>query len=210
VRLLAPPALHCPIDDAFDPGLPCARPRSRYVGWVAEREPVHEHGDEPVWIAPYDPAWPVRFEEERSLLQHAIGDFVTSGIHHVGSTAVPGLDAKSVIDILAGVADLRAARPCIDILTPLNYMYAPYRPEEMLWFCKPHPSRRTHHLHIVPAQSARFRDELLFRDYLRTHPVAAADYARLKRRLAAQFRSDREAYTEAKTRFVQDALRDAG
>jgi GrpB-like predicted nucleotidyltransferase (UPF0157 family) len=80
----------------------------------------------------------------------------------------------------------------------------------MLWFCKPHPSRRTHHLHIVPAQSARYLNELRFRDYLRAHSAVSADYARLKRELAAQFPCDREAYTEAKTRFVQDVLRDAG
>jgi GrpB-like predicted nucleotidyltransferase (UPF0157 family) len=165
--------------------------------------------DEPVHVSPYDPEWPVRFEDERHRLQQALGEFVTSGIHHVGSTSVPGLDAKPVIDIMAGVADLESTRPCIALVAPLGYLYAPYRADEMHWFCKPHPSRRTHHLHLVPVTSARFDDELRFRDYLRSHRQARAEYARLKHDLAVQFRRDRDAYTHAKTAFVQDILRRA-
>lgn len=76
----------------------------------------------------------------------------------------------------------------------------------MLWFCKPHPSRRTHHLHLVPAGSARFRDELAFRDVLRADPATAARYAKLKRELAARFERDREAYTDAKAEFIRGML----
>jgi GrpB-like predicted nucleotidyltransferase (UPF0157 family) len=127
----------------------------------------------------------------------------------VGSTAVPNLPAKPIIDILAGVRDLDSARPCIDLVAPLGYVYAPYRADEMHWFCKPHPGRRTHHLHLVPAGSARYREELRFRDYLRAHRDSRDEYARLKRSLAVRFRHDREAYTEAKTAFVHDILRRA-
>jgi GrpB-like predicted nucleotidyltransferase (UPF0157 family) len=157
---------------------------------------------EPVRIVPYDCAWPGRFEEERELLAAAIGGWVDGGIHHVGSTSVPGLAAKPVIDILAGVRSLRDARGCFDRLAGLGYMYAPYRPEVMHWFCKPHPSRRTHHLHLVPVGSARFVDELLFRDYLRAHAQAADEYVALKTRLAETFSNDREAYTVAKGDFI--------
>ena len=160
-------------------------------------------------MQPYDPVWPARFEDERRLLQPVLDEFITGGIHHVGSTSVPGLDAKPVIDILAGIRDLASARPCIDLLVPFGYLYAPYRTDEMLWFCKPDPARRTHHLHLVPAGTARYRDELLFRDYLREHPDARADYARLKHALAVRHRQDREAYTEGKTAFVQKILRQA-
>jgi GrpB-like predicted nucleotidyltransferase (UPF0157 family) len=80
----------------------------------------------------------------------------------------------------------------------------------MLWFCKPDPAHRTHHLHLVPTGSPRFRAELAFRDYLRAHPDVAQDYAMLKRRLAAQFEDDREAYTEAKADFIRDVLDRAG
>ena len=165
--------------------------------------------DEPVEVWPYDPGWPARFDDERHLLQHAIGEFVTGGFHHVGSTSVPGLDAKPIIDILAGVRDLEGARPCIGLVAALGYVYAPYRAAEMLWFCKPHPRRRTHHLHLVPVSSARFHDELRFRDYLRSHRQARAEYACLKHSLAERFRSDRDAYTQAKATFVQDILRRA-
>ena len=161
---------------------------------------------EPVRIEPYDPAWLTKFEEERALLADTIGDWVVGGIHHVGSTAVPGLAAKPIIDILAGVVDLTSSRPCIDLLAKLDYVYAPYRADEMHWFCKPDPSRRTHHLHLVPADSNRFRDELAFRDHLRAHPVAAADYEALKRELARRFEHDREAYSEAKGEFIRSIL----
>jgi GrpB-like predicted nucleotidyltransferase (UPF0157 family) len=76
----------------------------------------------------------------------------------------------------------------------------------MHWFCKPHSSRRTHHLHLVPVGSDRYRDELAFRDYLRSHPQSAAEYAALKRELAIRFAQDREAYTEAKSDFVHATL----
>jgi GrpB-like predicted nucleotidyltransferase (UPF0157 family) len=165
---------------------------------------------EPIRIVAYDPEWPARFEEERAALSEAIGGWVTGGIHHVGSTAVPGLDAKPIVDILIGVEDLESSRGCFDSLGELGYLYAPYRVEEMHWLCKPHPSRRTHHLHLVPAGSARFRDELAFRDRLRADPQLAARYAELKRRLAIRFEDDREAYTEAKGDFIASALASVG
>lgn len=87
--------------------------------------------EEPVRIEPYDPRWPARFEEERAALADAIGDWVVGGIHHVGSTAVPGLDAKPVIDILVGVSDLPSSRACIEPLRRIGYLYAPYRASEM-------------------------------------------------------------------------------
>ncbi|MHB8450639.1 MAG: GrpB family protein [Mycobacteriales bacterium] len=172
-------------------------------------ERLWAYAEEPVSVLPYDPSWPIRFQEEQSLLLAAISSFTPGGVHHVGSTAVPGLAAKPIIDILAGVADLDASRPCIELLAPLGYRHAPYRTDEMHWFCKPDPSRRTHHLHLVPDQSPRFRSELRFRDHLRAHPETAVAYARLKYELAERFRLDREAYTEAKGDFVRDVLQRA-
>jgi len=162
--------------------------------------------DEPICIVPYDPDWPVRYEQECLLLKATIGPWATAGIHHVGSTAVPGLDAKPIIDILVGVEDLETSRACFDPLAKLDYRYAPYRTEEMHWFCKPHPSRRTHHLHLVPEHSVRFSDELAFRDHLRSNPASVKEYAELKHRLSARFEHDREAYTEGKGDFIRWAL----
>jgi len=76
----------------------------------------------------------------------------------------------------------------------------------MHWFCKPHPSRRTHHLHLVPEGSGRYRDELAFRDSLRADSSAAIEYATLKRKLASQFAHNRDSYTEAKSAFIRDVL----
>jgi len=164
------------------------------------------NSDEPIRIAPYDPSWPSRFLDEQGALDAAIGEWVTGGIHHVGSTAVPGLAAKPIVDILAGVANLEAARACFAPLTDLDYLYAPYRAEEMHWFCKPHPSRRTHHLHLVPTDSSRFRDELTFRDRLRASAATAEEYAALKRDLAERYKDDRESYTDAKEGFIRRVL----
>lgn len=146
------------------------------------------------------------FADEAALLEEVIGPWATGGIHHVGSTAVPGLLAKPVIDILVGVDSLEDSRPCIALLAPLHYLYSPYLPEQMHWLCKPDPARRTHHLHLVPTHSERFVDELAFRDYLRAHGDRAREYAELKRGLAARHRQDREAYTDGKAEFVHATL----
>jgi GrpB-like predicted nucleotidyltransferase (UPF0157 family) len=162
-----------------------------------------------VWIAPYDATWPARFQEERTALAATIGDWAIGGIHHVGSTSVPGLEAKPIIDILVGVRGLDESIACVQRVAALGYLYAPYRSQEMHWFCKPDPRRRTHHLHLVPVESARFRDELAFRDYLRDHRDVAGEYVALKRDLASRFAHDREAYTDAKTEFILATVRRA-
>lgn len=162
--------------------------------------------DERIRVLPYDPAWPQRFDVERVALMGAIGQWATGGVHHVGSTAVRHLVAKPIIDVLVGVDSLEAGRACFDPLARLGYLYAPYRSEEMHWFCKPHPGRRTHHLHLIPTGSARFGDELAFRDLLRADPDIRENYAALKLRLAERFAGDREAYTDAKADFIRSAL----
>ncbi|MGE5830738.1 MAG: GrpB family protein [Micromonosporaceae bacterium] len=165
--------------------------------------------EEPVRLEPYHADWPARFEREAAAIRAAIGDWITGGIHHIGSTAVPGLIAKPIIDIQVGVADLASSRPCIAVLAELDYQYAPYRAEEMHWFCKPDPRHRTHHLHLVPTGSPRFLDTLALRDYLREHPHAAAEYVALKQDLAARFTHDREAYTDGKAELVARLTRAA-
>jgi GrpB-like predicted nucleotidyltransferase (UPF0157 family) len=164
-------------------------------------------GDEAIRLVAHDPGWAARFEEERALLMEAIGEWAVGGIHHVGSTAVPGLEAKPIIDILVGVRDLETSRTCFAPLADIGYLYAPYLPREMHWFCKPDPARRTHHLHLVPLDSQRYRDELDFRDRLRADPDLAERYLSLKRELATAHPDDREAYTYAKAPFIAAALK---
>jgi GrpB-like predicted nucleotidyltransferase (UPF0157 family) len=165
---------------------------------------------EPVRIVDYDPGWPARFEQERTELAAAIGEWIVGGVHHVGSTSVPGLEAKPVIDILVGVGSLESSRACFGPLSALGYLYAPYRAGEMHWFCKPDRRRRTHHLHVVPVASSRFREELAFREHLRGDADAAREYGASKRALATEFEHDREAYTAAKADFIRAALDRAG
>lgn len=162
--------------------------------------------NEPVRIVDYDLSWPQKFEAERVLLQERIGPWVVGGIDHVGSTSVPGLPAKPIIDILVGVESLDHSRPCIDKVASLNYQYWPYRSDVMHWFCKSDLAGRTHHLHLVPFGSPRYREELAFRDALRGDPALIERYAALKHDLAVRFRDDREGYTQHKAPFVREIL----
>jgi len=155
-----------------------------------------------VEIVPYDPSWPGRFEEEAKELRRALAAWLVGSIEHIGSTAISGLAAKPVIDIMAGVETLDASRPAIEGAANLGYCYAPYRPDSEHWFCKPSPAFRTHHLHLIPLHSPEWNERIAFRDYLRAHSEIATEYGNLKRRLAQQFRFDREAYTEAKGPFI--------
>lgn len=162
--------------------------------------------EEPISLAPYDPAWPGLFLEESRQLEVVLRPWLAGAIEHIGSTAVRGLTAKPVIDIMAAVLDLESSVPARDAVAQLGYVYFPYRAEVMHWFCKPSPEHRTHHLHLVPAGSALWAERLLFRDYLRSTPAAAAEYAALKIELAARYRFDRETYTDAKSDFVRSIL----
>jgi GrpB-like predicted nucleotidyltransferase (UPF0157 family) len=157
----------------------------------------------PIELVGYDPSWPARFEKEEQALRRALAAWVVGSIEHIGSTAIPGLPAKPVIDIMAGVESLEASRPAILTLADSGYCYAPYRADAEHWFCKPSPAFRTHHLHLVPFESSQWREVIAFRDYLRSHPQIAAEYADVKRRLAHEFQHDREAYTAGKGPFIE-------
>ncbi len=160
--------------------------------------------DDPIVIADYDPAWPARFEAEKARILGAIGAWAVA-VEHIGSTAVPGLAAKPIIDILAGVASLDCAAQCIPPLQALGYKYVPEFeatiPERRYFDRK--QAGEVFHLHLVAVTSAFWERHLLFRDYLRTHPDTARAYERLKRELAVRFGSDRAAYTDAKTAFIR-------
>lgn len=159
-----------------------------------------------VEIVAYDASWPRKFEQERQHLEQVLAHWLAGSIEHIGSTAVAGLAAKPVIDIMAAVADLPTSRPAIDALARAGYLYSPYKPEVMHWFCKPSSEVRTHHLHLVPATSTLWNERLAFRDALRSSASLRNEYVELKFRLALQYQEDREAYTEGKTDFVRRVL----
>jgi GrpB-like predicted nucleotidyltransferase (UPF0157 family) len=158
-------------------------------------------------VVEYDPAWPVRFARECEVLSRALQPWMAAGIEHIGSTAVPGLCAKPVIDLMVPVHSLEASRAAIPTLEREHaYVYWPYKSTEMHWFCKPGEYTRTHHVHLVEIDSPQFRYKLGFRDLLRRDARLRAAYAELKRRLAVTHPRDREAYTDGKAPFIQAAI----
>ncbi|MGH2812324.1 MAG: GrpB family protein, partial [Actinomycetota bacterium] len=173
--------------------------------WVVrKRFPLGERsqsaGSRRVVVAEYDPLWPEVFDRERQDILRVAGHVITR-LEHVGSTSVPGLLAKPVIDILAGVEDLYDSLRAIAPLRELGYEYVPeYENElrERRYFRKGDPQARTHHVHLVEVGSHFWKRHLAFRDHLRADQAAAEEYARLKGDLARRFPEDREAYTEAK------------
>ena len=161
-----------------------------------------------IFIVDYDPSWPHLFEIEAAQIHEALGNLVLA-IEHFGSTAVPGLAAKPIIDILVGVPSLSESSPVlIPNLEALGYRYWCDNPDPArMFFVKGLPPNgpRTHHVHIVEPHSEQW-ERLLFRDYLRQYPEEAERYAQLKRDLAQQFQADREAYTAGKTEYVQSVI----
>jgi GrpB-like predicted nucleotidyltransferase (UPF0157 family) len=158
--------------------------------------------DGPIEIVEYDPSWPACYVTERERLAPLLPGV---HLHHIGSTAVPALAAKPVIDMIALVDTLDATA---EIAARLASYEMPVRFNANLahrrFLCHPSASFRTHHLHLVD-ERADLEQCLRFRDLLRTDRTLAREYATLKRRLAARFKEDRERYTEAKTSFIRAA-----
>jgi GrpB-like predicted nucleotidyltransferase (UPF0157 family) len=165
---------------------------------------------ERVVIVEYDSAWPGRFEAERVLLERVLAPWLEGGIHHVGSTAIPGIAAKPIIDIVAGVRSLDGARLAFEPLAEASYTYSPHRPGIAHHFAKPSPDAPEYGLHLTQPGSDLWRERLSFRDVLRSDPQLAAEYETLKRRLAHEHPEDIEAYTTAKRVFVARVLATLG
>jgi GrpB-like predicted nucleotidyltransferase (UPF0157 family) len=160
-------------------------------------------GTQPVEVVDYDRDWPRQYEEERDRIAAAIGDSAVA-IEHVGGTAVPGLPAKPVIDLMVGVEDIERAGPAVAGLINLGYEYVPEFESQLpdrRYFRRGSPE--SHHVHMVPVDSDYFAEHLLFRDWLRAHPQAAEEYGKLKRGLAGRFPLDRDAYRAGKVPFIE-------
>lgn len=165
----------------------------------------HSPVSDPIIVVDYDPAWPALFASLRAPVAAALGD-LAAAIEHVGSTAVPGLAAKPVIDMDVAISSAHMLQQAIERLAGLGYTHEGERGiVGRAAFGWPRRLPR-HHLYVCPLDSAEYRRHLLFRDYLRAHPEDVAAYATLKRQLAERYRAQREAYTEAKGPFVGAAL----
>lgn len=172
---------------------------------MTDAESLQAAINEEVALRAYDAHWPAMFEAERerllSLFPH---DFIA--IEHMGSTAVPGLAAKPVIDILAGVASMETARALVAPLCEQGYTTSAEFNATLMdrqWLMRWANGHRTHHLHLVVHGGPVWTQRLCFRDALRADPALAWNYAALKTELAAKHPTDREAYTEAKAAFVR-------
>ena len=168
---------------------------------------------EEIAIQPYDAAWPDRFRLERQHLLDCLPNELICRIEHIGSTAVPGLAAKPIVDILVGVTGLAETKTqIVPVLRGQGYEYfwrptiGDDGPPWYAWFIKrdSQTGDRTHHVHMVE-QTQEFEghwDRLLFRDYLVAHPDLAGQYEQLKQRLASEYPNDRVQYTQQKAEFV--------
>ena len=151
-------------------------------------------------LSDYDPAWPRMFQEEAPRIAEALGEEVVE-IEHVGSTSVPGLRAKPIIDILVAVETFSSLEVYKRKLAPIGYTHHPHiNDAERLFFWKGVP--RTHHLHIVEYATWEHQRHIIFRDYLRAHPEIARLYTQVKEQLAQTFHHNRPAYTRGKTAFI--------
>ena len=166
------------------------------------------NGKEKIIIKEYDPKWRSIFEAESAEIMEAIGHYVAE-IEHIGSTAVPGLAAKPVVDILVGLRRLLDAQDCILPMEGMGYEYVPEFEDEFperRYFRKYSNGKRTHQIHMVEIGTEFWKRHIAFRDHLRSHPESANEYATLKKELATQFENDREGYTNAKSEFIKNIL----
>ena len=165
-----------------------------------------------VQIADYNPTWQQAFAHQRDRLTIALQGWLGGPIEHVGSTAVPGLAAKLIIDIVAPVMSLVEAHRAIPALAQAGWLFWPSDPNNSwrLWFLRPRPETRTHHLYLIEHDDPHLGELIVFRDQLRAHAGLREQYARLKHLLAEEHRHDREAYTQAKSQFVANVLSEAG
>ena len=164
---------------------------------------------EPIIIVDYKREWPKEYAREAARILGAIGNKALR-VEHIGSTAVPGLGAKPIIDIMLAVGVISDAHECIAPLQSIGYEYTPY-PDfpERLFFRDGPMGAGPHHLHATEIRSGFWEEKLLFRDFLRAHAEVAQEYFLLKRRLAKRHGADRdkyEPYTEAKTSFIESVL----
>ena len=164
--------------------------------------------DQSVELIDYDLTWPTRFVVQKTRLTMILSPWLAGEIEHVGSTSVPGLRSKPIVDILAPVQSLAASRAAMPILEEDGWLFWPDDPNQdyRLWFLRPNATARTHHLQIIQHDHPSFRALIVFRDVLGRDVMARKAYSALKAELADKHQSDRNSYSNAKTEFVQAIL----
>ena len=166
-----------------------------------------------ITIVDYRPEWPKLCEQELDQLEDIIGPYVAD-IQHIGSTSVPGLAAKPIIDIMIGVdalaiADHFCVKPMVDNGYEYVQAYESQIPHRRYFRKSDQEGKRTHHLHLVEVDSQWWERHILFRDYLREYPEDRDAYGELKKKLAEREYEDKHEYTRAKTEFITKILEKA-
>lgn len=175
------------------------RPDDEWPAWATESIHLEESQE----------SWQTRADHLCRELEARLAPWLTRSVEHIGSTSVPGLPAKPIIDLQALVADLADTPAIAETLAPYGWHFVEPELDQRPWrrfFVLVVNDRRSAHLHVMTADAPRWREQLAFRDRLRDHPDLAAAYAALKRELAERHRDDREAYTAAKSAFIRAAL----
>lgn len=168
---------------------------------------------EPVIIEEYNPNWKIKYNKVKDKILEKIGEFVIA-MEHIGSTAIPGLSSKPIIDILIGLRSLDDAEKCIPKLIELEFEYIKEHEKifpDRRFYRKPAKGlgKREFHIHMVEINSCFWKRQILFRDYLIKHPEELEEYEKLKRNLALKFKENRQAYSDGKDEFVQKILKKA-
>ena len=164
--------------------------------------------NESVQLSGYDTEWPKIFTVECRSLMALCGDQLLA-VEHIGSTAVPGLYAKPIIDIMGGVESMAIADKLLVPMCKSGYLTSAEFNEKLgnkRWLMRCAEGRRTHHLHLIMYGSIEWSKQLLFRDSLRSNLLLASKYEEHEKELAAQFENDREAYTEGKGDFIRNVI----
>jgi len=161
-----------------------------------------------VRLVDYQTAWPAAYERERARIEQALGERVV-GVEHIGSTAVPGMISKPLIDMMIGLPDIAGYEACIPLMEALGYEYkGEYGIPDRHFFVLGDPT--THHVHMVQHGADFWRLNLLFRDFLRGNAEARDRYVAEKRRLSEEFAEKRELYTKGKDGIIRELLAEAG
>jgi len=168
--------------------------------------------EQPIKLTDYDPVWRDRFAKQQVRVNELLKPWLAGEIEHIGSTSVPGLRSKPIVDLLAPVQSLAGARAAIPVLEVDGWLFWPDDPNYhyRLWFLRPSPAARTHHLQIIQHDHPDVLALTCFRDALRNDPKLRDAYALLKDDLAREHQADRNAYSNAKADFVVSVLKSIG
>jgi GrpB-like predicted nucleotidyltransferase (UPF0157 family) len=158
-----------------------------------------------VKVVSYNKKWADEFEQEKARIMQVCGDKVIA-IEHIGSTSVPELSAKPIIDIAVGIKRLYDAKELLKPLKKIGYNFYKDFQRQRLFVAKGPDEKRTHYLHVMRYKGAKWQTDQLFRNYLRTHPKEVGRYTKLKQKLSKQYADDRKAYSDGKNTFIKSVI----